>query len=140
MKYCQRNLGLQIYGYVFMTNHIHVIWKARDGNKLSDIVHSFKRYTTQEIKKLLNDESRKYISGLIKTSKYKRGEFQVWQQYNYPELVEKDKFFLEKLKYIHNNPVKKGYVAKPEDWLYSSARNYILEDNSVFEIDKLELF
>lgn len=36
------------------------------------------------------------------------------------------------------NPVRKGFVAKPEDWLYSSARNYINGDDSVMEIDGLE--
>lgn len=38
-----------------------------------------------------------------------------------------------------NNPVKKGYVAKQEDWLYSSARNYLMNDSSVTEIDKIIL-
>ena len=32
---------------------------------------------------------------------------------------------LEKLEYIHDNPVKRGYVDKPEHWRYSSARNYL---------------
>lgn len=41
----------------------------------------------------------------------------------------------QKIKYIYNNPVRKKYVAKPEDWLYSSARNRILDDNSMIELD-----
>jgi len=30
----------------------------------------------------------------------------------------------EKIRYIHENPVKRGYVDQPEHWRYSSARNY----------------
>ena len=35
----------------------------------------------------------------------------------------------QKLDYIHQNPIRRGYVDKPEDWRYSSARNYI-HDNA----------
>jgi hypothetical protein len=47
------------------------------------------------------------------------------------------RFFDEKLEYIHYNPVKKGFVEKPEDWKYSSAWNYLLEDDSLIEIDRI---
>ena len=40
-----------------------------------------------------------------------------------------------KLNYIHNNPVKRGLVQRPEDWLYSSARNYLLGDHSIIRVD-----
>jgi hypothetical protein len=40
-----------------------------------------------------------------------------------------------KLEYIHNNPVKVGLVTNPEDYKYSSARNYVLDDHSVIEVD-----
>ena len=43
----------------------------------------------------------------------------------------------QKLDYIHCNPVKRGYVAAPEHWLYSSARNYMLGDHSIIELDLL---
>lgn len=43
----------------------------------------------------------------------------------------------QKIEYVHNNPVRKGYVEAPEYWTYSSARNYISNDDSVIEIQKL---
>ncbi|MCK5740175.1 hypothetical protein KAH55_13385 [bacterium] len=45
----------------------------------------------------------------------------------------------QKLAYMHQNPVRKGFVSKPEDWLYSSARNYFFDDNSIIEVEKLEM-
>jgi hypothetical protein len=50
--------------------------------------------------------------------------FQVWQQDNHPEEVYSPKFTLSKIKYIHNNPVEEGFVTRPEDYYYSSARDY----------------
>ena len=90
---------------------------------------------------MLEKDNRKYISALIKSSysKKKNTAFQIWQRENYPEIIESEKFFLQKINYIHNNPVKKCYVAKPEDWLYSFARNYLLNDSSVIVVDRVDL-
>ena len=140
-KYCQKNQGLLLYGFVIMTNHIHCIISVKESYSLEDIIASFKKFTTFQIKKILEKDSRKYISSLIKSSyaKKKNTSFQIWQRENYPEMIESEKFFLQKMDYIHNNPVKKEYVAKPEDWLYSSARNYLLNDNSVIVVDRIDL-
>jgi putative transposase len=136
LKFLMLNKGLEIYGYVFMMNHIHLIIGTKEDSNLSNVVQSFKSFSTKKIKELLESDNRKYIMGLIKTSRYKRSEFQIWQDYNYPEVIETESFFQSKLNYIHNNPVRKGYVLKPEEWLYSSARNYVLGDNSLIRISK----
>ncbi len=48
-----------------------------------------------------------------------------------------EKMLVQKIEYIHFNPVKRGYVESPEHWRYSSARNFLLEDHSIIEIDSL---
>jgi putative transposase len=140
-RYCQKNQGLLLYGFVIMTNHIHCLISAKEDCCLEDIVASFKKFTTAQIKILLKKDNRKYISTLIKSSYAKKdgNAFQIWQRENYPEVIESEKFFLQKMSYIHNNPMKKGYVSKPEDWVYSSARNYLLSDNSLIEVDRVVL-
>jgi len=112
---------------------------AKEGYYLENIVASFKKFTTFQTKKLLEKDNRKYISTLIESSytKKKNNSFQIWQRENYPEIIESEKFFLQKLNYIHNNPVVKHYVSKPEDWLYSSARNYLSDDDSVIVVDRI---
>lgn len=139
LKYCQKELRLLVCGYVFMTNHLHMIGQAKKGYRLSNIVQSYKSFTTKEIKKMILKDSRKYINGLIKSSFYKKSEnaFQVWQEYNYPEVIITEEFFLEKLNYIHNNPVKKEYVNNPQDWKYSSAGFCLNGDTSLMDIDKI---
>lgn len=51
-------------------------------------------------------------------------KFQLWQQDNHPIMLFNHKVLHQKLDYIHNNPVEAGFVEKPEDYLYSSARDY----------------
>ena len=48
------------------------------------------------------------------------------------------KWFNQKLQYIHANPVRKGFVEKPEAWKYSSARNWLLNDHGIIKIMKLD--
>ena len=62
-------------------------------------------------------------------------EYQFWQEGSHAELVISEAVMREKLDYIHWNPVKRGYVDKPEHWRYSSARNY-LGETGLIEIDR----
>jgi REP element-mobilizing transposase RayT len=133
LKYCQSNKGLVIGEYVIMTNHMHLIAQAKSGFQLSQIVSDFKKHTTREVLKLLVEDNRKYILNLINNSYAKKKDscWQIWKRENYSELIYSYKFFLQKANYIHKNPIKRGYVSEPEDWLYSSARNWLKDDNSL---------
>jgi putative transposase len=50
--------------------------------------------------------------------------FQLWQEGSQPKMIETEAMLRQKLEYIHDNPVKRGYVSDPTHWRYSSARNY----------------
>ena len=50
--------------------------------------------------------------------------FQLWQEGSHPQHVHSDEMMVQKLDYMHDNPVKRGYVDDPTHWRYSSARNY----------------
>lgn len=140
LAYCRENKGLLLYEYVIMTNHLHIIARAKEGHKLSQIISDIKKHTTREIFKLLQTDNRHYILNLLKHSFDKKEgyETQVWQRENYPEVILSGKFLQEKITYLYNNPVKRGFVAKPEEWQYSSARNRILGDNLIIKSDELE--
>ena len=138
LNYCQKEKGLLIHAYIIMTNHLHLILSAKKNN-LSSIIRDFKRYTTREFKKLILRDNRIYITKMITewNRKRKNHTFQIWNDKNWALPIYTEGFFLQKLDYIHNNPVEKEYVSLPEEWLYSSARNYILDDNSLIDIDIL---
>ncbi len=61
--------------------------------------------------------------------KHKRNEkYQVWTHENHPELIYSDNFLFQKINYIHDNPVRVGIVDNPEDYLYSTTRDFAGKD------------
>ena len=94
------------------------------------ILRDIKKYTSKRIIETLNEiqESRReWILERFKfnaTQRKSNKNFQVWTHENHAILLYSNKFIRDRIEYIHNNPVKAGIVEKPEDYLYSIARNY----------------
>ena len=65
--------------------------------------------------------------------------YQLWQEGFHPQRIQSEEMMRQKINYIHNNPVRRGYVDDAINWVYSSARNYLKDDHSVLEIDLLAL-
>jgi len=137
--FCRKNKGLNIHAYVIMSNHFHGIFSSSQ-NSLAYTIRDFKSYTASSIIKLIKDENSirsKWILRNFRHNAFKnqRGhDHQFWMRRNHAKTCESSKFTMEKLNYIHNNPVKAGYVLKPEHWIYSSAQNY-MNNTGVLEID-----
>jgi len=113
LKYYQKHKDLKVYNWVFMLNHIHLIIQCKDA---SGVTRDFKKYTSKKLKEnILKTEPS--ILKLFDND----GEFQLWESSNMPEIIESDEFYVQKARYIEQNPVKKSYVRKAEDWVYSSA-------------------
>jgi len=113
-RYYQEKRGLEIDAYVFMINHIHLIAYCTD---MIGFIRDFKKFTTFEFEKNIKNTE----PALLKQFLNKQNGFQLWERTNMPKLVLTEKFFRQKKIYIESNPVRKGYVALPEHWLYSSA-------------------
>ena len=127
LNYCIEHKGLQVFEFVIMTNHIHMICSARDGN-VSKIVKDFKSFTAKEIIRLIQEnkrESRKewllYMFRYFARAASPKCEFQFWQHRNHPVSLETNRFIRQKTNYILNNPVKAGIVVEPQHYIYSSA-------------------
>lgn len=139
LRYCQANKGLNIHGYVIMTNHLHAIVSHEDAEQIPNVIRDFKRHTATQIKDCLSNLGRFSQLFWIKIFHNKeRGQNRVWQAGYHPIAIWSMEIFEQKLNYIHFNPVKKGFVEKPEHWKYSSARNYLLDDDSLIVIDRLD--
>ena len=130
LKYCQENKGLIIYAYCLMPSHLHMICQAEEPAKLSDILRDFKSFTSKGIINQILEGSESRKEWLLKLLSNKKStadtnyKFQVWQPGNHAKVLYGSRFIYEKLNYIHQNPVKDLIVEKPEDYLFSSARNY----------------
>jgi len=149
LKYCQKEKSLVIFGYCLMPSHLHIIARAEGKETLSDILRDFKKFTSKAIvREIMNGtESRRdwMLDCFKKAGENKKGikNFKFWQDGNHPEMISSNSFFDEKLDYIHNNPVEELIVKKPEDYFFSSARNYAGLDNYldvVLESVKLRTF
>ncbi|MCD8042583.1 MAG: transposase [Tannerellaceae bacterium] len=129
LNYCQQHKGLEIYGYVIMSNHIHLLLKSEVG-LISSTLRDLKSFTTKQMLQFMQTEQesrRKWMLHLFAFSakSHKRNQkYQIWTHENHAEEIYSLKFIRQKLDYIHANPVRAGIVEHPEDFLYSSARNY----------------
>ncbi len=140
LSFCQANKGMEIYAWCIMTNHIHLIFRSINGKNPESILGDFKKFTSKAIVKAISDndrESRKeFLLEHFKRAADKSSNvttYQFWRHDNKPIELWSNKVINQKINYIHNNPVEEGLVYNPEDYVYSSARDYsgekgLLED------------
>jgi putative transposase len=134
---CRRVKGFLLYGLVIMLNHIHFIGSAREAGQFSEIVGALKKRTSMEIYKQMKKDNEHWMTWMCDRGNGTHTD--VWQHNGHSEIISSEKNFVHKLEHIHYNPVRKGYVLKPEDWKYSSARNWLLGDHSIMSLDLEEL-
>ena len=116
--------GLRLYGYVILENHVHFVAQAP---RLDRCVASFKSFTAARLLELLEQRKAERLLARFRFAKLAHKhdrDYQFWQEGSHAELIFSEAVMREKLEYIHQNPVKRGYVDLPEHWRYSSARNY----------------
>lgn len=126
-EFCIHNKGLNVYGYVIMSNHLHCILKASGNIPLYDIVRDFKKFTSRNIIDTIIAEPESRREWLLHKFQWnaairrRNSIHQLWSHHNHAEEIFTYDFFNQKLNYIHLNPVRAGYVDFPEDYIYSSA-------------------
>jgi REP element-mobilizing transposase RayT len=123
-NFLEKERDFRLYGYVVLENHLHVIASAPH---LANAIKSFKMYTARHIIDLLETHGAKVLLKQLRALKLRHktdSEYQCWEEGSKPKQIDGDVMMLQKLEYIHNNPVKRGYVDDPVHWRYSSARNY----------------
>jgi len=128
--YCQQQKGLEVYAYCLMTNHIHLLVAAQKPATLPDIIRDFKKHINKQIIKLVETENESRRDWLMHRFKFNAKydnriqDYKVWQDGYHGIACDYPAILLQKLNYIHENPVRAGIVTVPEHYLYSSAANY----------------
>jgi putative transposase len=135
------DLDFKILGYVLMPEHFHLlVWPCGPSNR-SQIVQSLKERTAIFMLKNLRQNRqfsrcRRMLEQLtLPPTVHHHGPYRVWQRRFYDLNVWSEKKRLEKLTYMHGNPVKRGLVTSPDQWPWSSLRFYYLGDSSVLAMD-----
>jgi putative transposase len=113
---------IELNAFVIMSNHVHFIWQPLDEHTPAQIHSSFTTYTGKQIRNsmlILNP----IMLEEMKSPNYDRG-YQIWKRRSLSVELFTEGVFIQKLEYIHSNPVKAGIVKNAEDYLYSSAAFY----------------
>jgi REP element-mobilizing transposase RayT len=130
LDYCIKNKGMILYGYVIMSNHIHMIIQSNN-SALSDLVRDFKKFTAKTILEKVQTEPESRREWMLErfklaTESHTRNKnYQFWQYGNHAEEIYTQEFMWSKLDYVHLNPFRAGIVEKASEYIYSSASNYV---------------
>ena len=132
LQYCVLQKELKVYGYVIMTNHVHLIVQSRKGD-LSGTIRDLKKYTSRKIVEAIKTEPESRREWILHRFEWNAAQTkrsvdnQVWTHENHAVSITSEKFFQQKLKYLHENPMRAGWVKREEDYVHSSA--YALYNN-----------
>ncbi|MFA6197187.1 MAG: hypothetical protein WC656_11165 [Sulfurimonas sp.] len=106
---------------------------------LHKTMQSFKQYTAKQLLELLKKENVTTILDQLafyKKAHHQEKSYQVWEEGYQPKLIQDEEMMQIKVDYIHNNPIKRGYVDEAIHWRYSSARDYN-DASGLIEIERL---
>lgn len=106
-------------GFVIMPNHVHaVIWFDNDG-KLTLFMDKWKELSSRQIYRCFERNFPAYLNSMPP-------DRHVWQRKCYDFDIQSEKKLGEKMRYMHDNPVRAGLATESTDWLWSSARYWFL--------------
>jgi putative transposase len=131
LKHCQTKKHLVVYAWVLMSNHLHLVIALNGAGNIEDVIRDFKKFTAVQVCRAIENneqESRKeWMLSIFGTAAQETGKhvhYKFWQNEYHPIELFSNAVIDQKIDYIHNNPVKEQIVEHPEEYLYSSARNY----------------
>lgn len=132
VNYCIENKGLEVYGWCIMPSHIHLIARADSNHGLSEIYRDLKKYLSKRFFELINQEKESRRDWLLQSIERagirdsRTLKNKVWQESSHHTIIYQNRMDIlkQKLNYIHQNPVKAGYVTESHHWNYSSAADY----------------
>ncbi len=125
LQFLKKEGSVVVYSYVIMPNHIHLIWQIQAGYKKDVVQMRFLKFTSQQIKFRLTDAASPLLSEFLVNSTDRK--YQFWKRNALSIDLWSDHVFMQKLDYIHNNPVQEKWKLAefPGDYRYSSAKFYI---------------
>ncbi len=122
LRFLVQDNRIELSAFCLMSNHVHMIWQPLQQYELTQIQSSFMRHTAKNLLKKLGNENPDALEN-FKVNKHDR-QYQVWKREPLSIELFTEKTFMQKLEYIHYNPVMAQLVNFPEEYKYSSAKFY----------------
>lgn len=135
--------NFSIFAYVIMPDHYHII--TNSNRKISEVTRYINGITARRIIDYLRGNGFTSSLEKLKQATKKRGyKYSLWEHHPNAFSINNEKTFMQKVNYIHQNPVRANLVENAEDYLYSSVRIWHRKrlDNEPLEmdVDKVELY
>ena len=129
LAFCHRTKNLRVNAYVIMPTHLHLIAfdADHDSERLARTLADFRKFTGRHLSDhCLRHGPKSFLETLRHQATADR-QRRFWQPSRHPEAIQGERFWKQKLDYLHDNPCRKGLVRSPEHWRYSSAAWYASE-------------
>jgi len=135
LNYCIANKGLEVFSYIIMSSHIHIICRVNEPNTMSGFLRDFKKFTSKALAEKIIEigESRRewllnkfdpIAIGFEGKKSGKIKDYKIWTVDNHAIEIFGYINIEEKANYIHQNPVKAMIVYSAEQYVFSSAIDY----------------
>lgn len=141
LNFCIHHKGLVVNAWVVMSNHMHLLASAKDEQHLGHLVRDFKTHTSKAVRRSIEvvpESRREWLldrMSFIARKTQRADEFKLWQDGSHAKSVHSLPFLEQKLNYIHNNPVVNGLVDLPEEYRFSSARDYLTGKKGLVDVE-----
>lgn len=135
LKFVLEEHSAILFAYVFMPSHIHFIIHLPAGQSISNLMRDFKKYTSTRIRQQLEiDQKEDCIEDLRRNASGRKHQFKLWEDRFDDVVIKTERVMRIKVRYIHQNPVRAGFVHEAEDWPFSSAKNYVGKENDFLPV------
>jgi putative transposase len=141
IRHCQRSQGLVVHAWVLMTNHLHMICSGRENKDLALVLRNIKSFTAMKlIDAIINNTSESRRENMLQVFEMEGKKsssnfrFKFWEHENHPVLLNTETMYLQRLNYLHYNPVTAGFVTEPWHWKYSSAIDYYTKEKGLLDL------
>jgi len=134
LEQVRRRYHFVVKGYVVMPEHVHLLISEPERGNPSIVMQALKQGFARRVLRRPRAENISPHSSLLKTPLLGG---HIWQRRFYDFVVFTDRKKVEKLRYMHRNPVRRGLVAEPQDWRWSSFRHYAYDEPGPMLVNEL---
>jgi len=124
----RQHFQMLVYGYVVMPEHVHLLLSEPEKGTLADAIHFLKLSFSKRLRSQVSAQKKGANPGHDVSGPF-------WQRRYCDRNVRDNQEFIQELKYLHRNPVKRGLVEKPEDWHWSSYRHYAVDEPGIVAVE-----
>ena len=118
LNYCIENKGLEVFAWCLMPNHLHLVARAKESYRISDIIRDFKKFTAKAILKMIEKEPESRKEWMLYRFRYagkfdnRIKKYKFWQESNHAILLDQTSLIEQRINYTHENPVRAMIVFK----------------------------